>query len=72
MVERRKPRQPPKDTPERGLRDIVGSGASALSLSAALRARDLNKPTDEDLAQAEQDVVIVRRHWKPPGKPTDA
>jgi hypothetical protein len=35
-------------------------------LSAALRARDLNRPTDEDLANAERDVVIVRRNWKPP------
>jgi hypothetical protein len=30
-----------------------------------MRARDLNRPTDEELAEAEADVVIVRRHWQP-------
>ena len=58
--------RPPRDNTERGLRDIVGAGPSALSESAALRARELNRPTDEDLAEAERTVVIVRRNWKPP------
>jgi hypothetical protein len=31
-----------------------------------MRARDLNRPTEADLAAAEQDLVIVRRRWKPP------
>jgi len=31
-----------------------------------MRARDANRPTEADLAQAEQEVVLVRRHWKPP------
>jgi hypothetical protein len=35
-------------------------------VSGALRGRDLNRPTAEDLAAAEQEVVIVRRNWKPP------
>jgi hypothetical protein len=34
-------------------------------VSGALRGRDLNRPTDEDLAEAEETVVIVRRHWQP-------
>jgi hypothetical protein len=50
---------------ERGLRDIVGAGRSQVGVSGALRARDLNRPTDEDLAEAERDIVIVRRNWKP-------
>jgi hypothetical protein len=29
-----------------------------------LRGRDVNRPTDEDVAAAERDVVIVRRHWR--------
>jgi hypothetical protein len=59
--------EPPKREPgERGLRDLVGAGPSQLGVSAALRGRDLNRPTDEDLAEAERDVVIVRRNWKPP------
>jgi hypothetical protein len=51
---------------ERGLRDLVGAGPSQVGVSGALRARDVDRPTDEDLAQAERDVVLVRRHWKPP------
>lgn len=51
---------------DRALRDIVGGGSSQLGAGAALRARDVNRPTDEDLAEAERDTVIVRRHWKPP------
>jgi hypothetical protein len=35
-------------------------------VSGALRARDVNRPTDEDLAEAEQELTIVRRNWKPP------
>jgi hypothetical protein len=52
---------------ERGLRDIVGAGRSQLGVSGALRARDVNRPTAQDLAEAERDVDIVRRNWKPPG-----
>ncbi|MDT4936537.1 MAG: hypothetical protein QOG80_208 [Pseudonocardiales bacterium] len=56
----------PRERTDRGLRDLVGAGASQLGVSGALRGRDVNRPTDEDLAEAERDVVIVRRHWKPP------
>lgn len=51
---------------DRGLRDLVGAGSSQLGVSGALRGRDVNRPTDEDIAEAERDVVLVRRHWKPP------
>jgi hypothetical protein len=34
-----------------------------------LRARDVNRPTEEDLAEAERDVAIVRRNWQPPRQP---
>ena len=51
---------------ERGLRDLVGSGPSQLGVSGALRGRDVNRPTEQDLARAEEQVVIVRRNWKPP------
>lgn len=54
------------DPSERGLRDLVGAGPSQLGPVRAMRARDANRPTADDLAEAEQDVVIVRRHWKPP------
>jgi hypothetical protein len=51
---------------ERGLRDLVGAGRSQIGVDGALRARDVNRPTEQDLADAEREVVIVRRNWKPP------
>jgi hypothetical protein len=50
---------------ERGLRGLVGGGASQVSVVAALRARDAARPTDADLLAAEQDLVIVKRGWVP-------
>ncbi|MFI6783030.1 hypothetical protein [Micromonospora sp. NPDC050276] len=50
---------------ERGLRGLVGSGSSQVGLSAALRARDAARPNDDDLAEAEARVVVVRRNWVP-------
>lgn len=58
-------RRDPGGGPDRGLRDLVGAGHSQLGVSGALRGRDVNRPTEDDLAQAERDVVIVRRNWKP-------
>jgi hypothetical protein len=51
---------------DRMLRDLVGGGASQVGVTGAMRARDVNRPTDEDLAEAERNLVIVRRNWKPP------
>jgi len=34
-----------------------------------MRARDASRPTEEDLAAAERDVVIVRRHYVPVDPP---
>jgi hypothetical protein len=50
---------------ERGLRGLVGSGSSQVSVNAALRARDAARPTDAQLAEAEANLVIVRRNWLP-------
>jgi hypothetical protein len=50
---------------ERGLRGLVGSGSSQVGTGAAMRARDAARPSDADLAAAEQDLVIVRRNWVP-------
>lgn len=50
---------------ERGLRGLVGSGSSQVSVGAALRARDATRPTEEQLAEAEQNLVIIRRNWTP-------
>ncbi|GIJ24709.1 hypothetical protein Vlu01_53330 [Micromonospora lutea] len=53
------------DEGERGLRGLVGSGSSQVSVTAAMRARDAARPTDEDLAEAADKVVIIRRNWSP-------
>ncbi|WP_347404677.1 hypothetical protein [Solwaraspora sp. WMMD1047] len=50
---------------ERGLRGLIGSGASQVSVGAALRARDATRPTEADLAEAEERLVIIRRNWVP-------
>ena len=50
---------------ERGLRGLVGSGSSQVSVGAAMRARDAARPTDEQVAAAERELVIVRRNWVP-------
>ena len=50
---------------ERGLRGLVGSGSSQVSVGAALRARDAARPTPEQIADAEQNLPIVRRNWAP-------
>jgi hypothetical protein len=50
---------------ERGLRGLVGGGSSQVTPAAAMRARDAARPTPEDLARAEAELTIVRRHWSP-------
>lgn len=35
----------------------------------AMRARDVARPTEADLAEAERDVVIIRRNYVPPDRP---
>jgi len=50
---------------ERGLRGLVGSGSSQVSVGAALRARDAARPGDEHYADADANLVIVRRNWMP-------
>lgn len=55
---------------ERGLRGLVGSGASQVSIGAALRARDAARPTAADLAEAEARLVVVRRNWTPRDEPS--
>jgi hypothetical protein len=50
---------------ERNLRDLVGAGPSQLGVSGSLRGRDADRPTPADLAEAERDLVIVRRNWTP-------
>ena len=57
---RRKSRSRRTDA-DRSLRGIVGAGSSQVGVVGAMRARDAARPTAEDLAAAERDLVIVRR-----------
>jgi len=50
---------------ERGLRGLVGSGSSQVSTGAAMRARDAARATDDDVAAAHEQLVIIRRGWVP-------
>ena len=50
---------------ERGLRGLVGAGSSQVSISAAMRARDAARPTDQEIATAEATLAIVHRGWVP-------
>jgi hypothetical protein len=40
-----------------------------VGISAAMRARDAARPTDADLAEAQERLVIVRRNWVPRDDP---
>ncbi len=53
---------------ERGVRALIAGGPSQVSRIATMRTRDINRPTDEELAAAEAEVEIVRRNWKPPAR----
>ena len=63
-VEEPQPKPRNDESAERGLRGLVGSGSSQVSVGAAMRARDAARPTDEDLAEAEK-LPVVRRNWTP-------
>ncbi|MGI8879305.1 MAG: hypothetical protein ACR2KJ_02095 [Jatrophihabitans sp.] len=62
---KRRGNAPRRDNGERAWRELAGSGPSQVGVDGALRARDVNRPTEEELAQAEHDTVIVRRNWRP-------
>lgn len=51
---------------ERSLRALVSTRSTALTPTVAMRAREVANPAAADLAAAEQDLVIVRRHYIPP------
>ena len=60
------PRTRPESGGDRALRALVSIRATQLPPTAAMRAREVGTPTAEDLAAAERDLVIVRRHYQPP------
>lgn len=40
-----------------------------VGVMGAMRARDVARPTDEDNAEAEREVVVIRRNYVPPDRP---
>ncbi|MBA3523447.1 MAG: hypothetical protein H0T85_02610 [Geodermatophilaceae bacterium] len=60
------PRPTQADNSERGLSGLTGPGPTQVDVVAAMRARDAARPTAEDLARAETELVILRRNWQPP------
>ena len=60
------PRNRPEHSSERSLRSLVSTRSTQVSPTIAMRAREVAVPTAADLAEAERDLVIVRRHYTPP------
>jgi hypothetical protein len=51
---------------ERSLRALVSTRTTQLPFDVAMRAREVAQPSAQDLADAERDLVLVRRHYVPP------
>ena len=51
---------------ERSLRALVSTRTTQLPFDVAMRAREVAQPSAQDLAEAERDLVLVRRHYVPP------
>ncbi|MEJ7650353.1 MAG: hypothetical protein WKF57_15165 [Nakamurella sp.] len=51
---------------ERGLHGLEGNRSTQLPSAEAMLARDWAAPGPADLAAAEAELVIVRRHYRPP------
>ncbi|AZI58297.1 hypothetical protein EH165_09260 [Nakamurella antarctica] len=61
----RHPRDRRAEIAERALRGLVTTRGTQVTWSAALRARSLAQPSAADIAEAETDLVIVRRNYTP-------
>jgi hypothetical protein len=51
---------------ERSLRALVSLRSTQVTPTVAMRAREVATPTAADLAEAEKELVIVRRYYVPP------
>lgn len=51
---------------ERSLRALVSTRTTQLPFDVAMRAREVAAPSAQDLADAESELVLVRRHYVPP------
>jgi hypothetical protein len=53
----------------RGVGNLVGAGPSIVGVSGSMRARDISRPTPEQIEQALDRLVIRRRPVERPGVP---
>lgn len=51
---------------ERSLRALVSTRTTQVPFDIAMRAREVAQPSAQDLADAERELVLVRRHYVPP------
>ena len=52
--------------PDRNWRELAGNAPSQVGVGGAMRARDVSRPSEADLAAAEREITLVRRQWRPP------
>jgi hypothetical protein len=72
VAEEPPPAPPPLESgeDERALRSLIGPGRSRVGVVGAMRARDVSRPSAEEYAAADGNVVLIRRHYVPPeGQP---
>lgn len=48
---------------EQALRGLVGSGPSRVGAVGAMRARDVSRPSDEDI-EAAVGKLVIKRAWR--------
>ncbi|SNQ47583.1 conserved hypothetical protein [Frankia canadensis] len=65
-----RPRPAPGGDVDGQLRGLIGAGRSRLPPTSAMRARDVDRPTEADLADAER-TVVLRRGPHPAPRPAD-
>ena len=57
----------PDAVDERSARGLIAGGPSQIRRDQAMRARDVDRPSAADLAEAEQTLRVVHRNWRPQG-----
>jgi hypothetical protein len=60
-------RRPKPGGDDASVAQLTGGGPSQLGVDGSMRARDVSRPRDEDVADAEE---IVQVSYRPRGRPT--
>lgn len=51
---------------DRAVRGLVANAPSGVRRAQAIRVRDVNRPTPDELREAAATVEVVHRGWRPP------